>query len=430
MRRLILAALALLMAQLVHAPGAEAQPALLFDLDSGQVLIADEAGRPWYPASLTKLMTAYLTFQAVRTGKLRLNQAVTISRNASRGGGRGAARYGAKPGQKMTIDRMLTFLLVRSDADMAVALAEAVGGSQGNFVRMMNAMARRLGMTGTHFTNPHGMPNPRQVTTARDMGMLVMAIYHHILKPYPAMWRYFTTTRVRQGKRWLKNRNKLLFMMKSANGMKTGFICKAGFNLVGTARRGGHVLAAVVFGRKTAFTRASFAKVLLEEGFRALAQGARTGVWLPQIRNRRGAPPDISAGVCKGRSIHMAELDIPRGWGVALGGYKASVNAEAALEAELLAARLLRQPLPRGVVKLPQERKFAGLVWALDQRMALALCARARAHETDCKAYPPQALAQLALAVKAGRAARGADAKEDLRGGRKIIRRGNFSAAN
>ena len=427
MRRLMMAAIVLLMAQFAHVSGAGAQPALLFDLDSGQVLIANEAGRPWYPASLTKLMTAYLTFQAVKSGKLRLDQSVTISRNAARGGGRGAARYGARAGQKMTIDRMLTFLLVRSDADMAVALAEAVGGSEANFVRMMNRTARRLGMTGTHFTNPHGMPNPGQVTTARDMGMLAMAIYHHILKPDPAMWRYFTTTRVRQGKRRLKNRNKLLFMMKGANGMKTGFICKAGFNLVGTAARNGHVLAAVVFGRKTAYTRASFAKVLLEEGFRALAQGgARTGVWLPQIRNQGGRAPDISAGVCKGRTVHMAELDIPRGWAVALGGYRASVNAEATLEAELLAARLLRQPLPRGVVKLPEGGKFAGLVWALDQRMALALCARARAHDVACQAYPPMALTQLALAVKSRRAAAG---KADLRASGGIVRRSNFSAA-
>ncbi len=430
MKRLILAALALLAAQLGQAAGAAAQPALLFDIGSGRVLIAEEAGRPWYPASLTKLMTAYLVFDAVHAGRLRLNQTFAISKNAVRGGGHGASRYGAKPGQRMSVDRMLAFLLVRSDADMAVALAEAVAGGEARFVRMMNATAKRLGMTGTHFVNPHGMGDPRQVTTARDMGMLAMGLYHHFLKRHPSWWRYFSAPYVLKGKRRQKNRNKLLFMMKGANGMKTGFLCASGFNLLATARRGGRTLAVVVMGRKTAYTRASFARILLEEGFRALEQGrgAPSGPILTQLRNGRGAPPDLSGGVCRGRTVRMAELERPEGWAVAIGAYNVSVNAEAALEAELLAARLLHRPLPRGVARLPEARKYAGLVWKLDQDTALALCGRARAHRTDCRVYPPPALSQLAAAVRAARLAR--ERRKLRRAGKTAMkRRGNFAAS-
>ncbi len=440
MRQWVVIAFALMVALFSPLRPVHAQPALVFDLDSGQVLIANEAGRRWYPASLTKLMTAYLTFQAIKSGKLSFSSRVKISRNAANGGGRGAARLGVKPGTELSVDYMLLSLLVRSDADMAVALAEAVGGSEKNFVKMMNRTARRLGMTATHFVNPHGMGHPGQVTTARDMGMLAMGLYHHFLKRNPSWWRYFSTPYIRSGKRKRKNRNHLLFMMKGANGMKTGFICASGFNLLATARRNGRLLAAVVLGRKTAHTRASFARIMLEEGFRRLGAGIKGGVFLPQIRNSPAAPPDISADICKGRTIRMAEFSAPeaaRGWAVAIGGYRASVNAEAALEAELLAAGLWGRELPFGVARLPEEKKYAGLAWGLNESYATSLCVRARAHRVPCKMYPPQAFSQLAALIAEDRARRKAleeerkkrKARRKARGGKKIRkRRGNFAS--
>ncbi len=409
MWRLMLALLVVLTMQISAFSPAKAQPALVFDLDTGKVLIAEEAGRPWYPASLTKLMTAYLTFQAVQQGRIRLNQKFRISKYAASGGGHGAARLGVKPGTELSVDRMLTFLLVRSDADMAVALAEAVGGTEKTFVRMMNEAARRLGMTGTRFVNPHGMGHPEQVTTARDMGMLAMAIYHHFLKRHPSWWQYFSMRAVQHGKRRQKNRNKLLFMMKGANGMKTGFICASGFNLLATATRDGRTLAAVVFGRKSAYTRASFAKIMLEEGFRRLRAGAERQSLpaITQIRNAGGTAPDLSAGICKGRTIRMAEFsgDVS-GWGVAYGAYRASVSAEAALEAERLAAGLWKRDLPSGVVRLPGEKTYAGLLWGLGEDEAVSACMIARAHEVECRLYPPRALVELAALVEQERAKR------------------------
>ncbi len=425
MWRLMLALLVVLTVQIFPFSAAKAQPALVFDLDTGKVLIAKEAGRPWYPASLTKLMTAYLTFQAVQAGRIRLNQKFRISKYAASGGGHGAARLGVKPGTELTVDRMLAFLLVRSDADMAVALAEAVGGTEKNFVRMMNDAARRLGMTGTRFVNPHGMGHPEQVTTARDMGMLAMAIYHHFLKRHPSWWQYFSMRTVKHGKRRQKNRNRLLFMMKGANGMKTGFICASGFNLLATATRDGRTLAAVVFGRKSAYTRASFAKIMLEEGFRRLRAGAerRPLPAITQIRNEAGAAPDLSAGICKGRTIRMARFDEVSGWGVAYGAYRASVSAEATLEAERLAAGLWKRKLPSGVVRLPGEKVYAGLIWGLGEDEAVSACMIARAHEVKCRLYPPRALAELAALVERERAKRKAARAKRATGGRKTPHR-------
>jgi D-alanyl-D-alanine carboxypeptidase len=393
----LLLAFMLLLAAVLPA-AANDRPVLVFDMKTGEVLLERGAGRPWYPASLTKLMTAYLVFEAVTAGRLRLDQKVTISRNAANGGGRGAARYGARPGERLSVHTMLSFLLVRSDADMAVALAEAVAGSESAFVERMNATARRLGMSGTRFANAHGMHDPRQVTTARDMGLLAMAIYHRFLRRNPAWWRYFSAPYVMKGKVRKKNRNKLLEMMPEANGMKTGFICASGFNLLATASRGGRLLGAVVLGRRTGHTRALYARIMLEEGFRRIIQPARRkGPFIASLRNTGGEPKNLRAAICRRQRIRMAapENVSPAGWAVAFGRYRRAVDAEEVLAAELTAAGLPESPPASGVARLPEDKAWAGLAWNLDDRTALTLCALARVHKTPCNVYGPQAFAAL-----------------------------------
>ena len=380
-----------------------AQPALVFDMDTGRVLLAEEPGRRWYPASLTKLMTAYLVFNAIEKGRLRLDTQVTISRKAANGGGRGAARYGAKPGEKMTVHAMLAFLLVRSDADMAVGLAEAVAGSEEAFVARMNETARRLGMSATRFANAHGMHNPQQYTTARDMGLLAMAIYHHFLKKHPDWWRYFSAPYVTKKGHKQRNRNKLLFMMPEANGMKTGFLCTSGFNLLATARRNGRQIAAVVFGRKTGYTRALVAKVLLKEGFLRLADSRwQKGPFIAALRNETGSEPvNLRKSICARRQIRYALPRNASGWAVAFGQFKNAVNAEEIIDAERMANGLAWRDLGEfyGVARLSPPPHFTGLVWRLNESVALSLCARARLHEVDCTVYPPESFRQMATAI-------------------------------
>ncbi len=407
-------------------------PALVFDLDTGEVLLAHDAGQRWYPASLTKLMTAYLVMDAVDRGLLSFTAQATISKKAIYSIERGASVYGARPGDVMRIGDMLSFLMVRSDADMANALAEAVAGGMQAFVERMNEAAARLGMTGSSFANPHGMHSPEQFTTARDMGVLARAIYTRFLKKHPDWWRFFATRRVRKTvvrknkarTYTLKNRNYLLFMMPEADGMKTGFLCTSGFNLIATARRNGTRLAAVVFGRRSAYNRASVARVLLEEGFRRKGSGKTSRVRLAQLRNGLAPAVNMRPHVCNKRVIPEVtdRLNTLSGWAVLLGPFKTSLRALGVVEAELLAAELADAGKPYGTLVIPVKeaaqvgapriwqvgldakghaRKprrrygYGALIWQLDEPQALDICKRAAAHRVGCAVQAPMELARL-----------------------------------
>ena len=441
--RLLLAGVALLAIMLATMQatlaGAEAQgqaqgqprapmPALVFDLDTGEVLLAHDAGQPWYPASLTKLMTAYLVMEAVDSGRLSFDDEAVVSRAAAYGVEKGAAIYGAKPGERMTIGRMLTFLMVRSDADMALALAEAVAGDFDSFVARMNQATGRLGMSGTYFVNPHGMHDAAQRTTARDMALLARAIYTRFLRRHPGWWRFFSlrkvekTVRLKNGKTAqakLKNRNYLLFMMPEANGMKTGFLCSSGFNLLGTARRGGVQLGAVVFGRRSAYNRAVVTRILLEEGFRRKRAGEGLRVPVSRLANLTTHAPNMARAICATRILPEVRPAAFAGWGVALGPFRSPMRALAATEAELLASELVDDetiaygvapvylPVLRQTGMLEAWREMAGknkrrrapaggFVWRLNEAQAVELCRRARLHGVGCGIQSPAELAALA----------------------------------
>ena len=439
-----------------------AMPALVFDLNSGEVLLAHDAGQPWYPASLTKLMTAWLVLEAVSAGRLSFDDEVVISRRVVNGVERGAAKYGVKPGQRMTIGTMLTFLMVRSDADMALALAEAVAGDVPRFVRMMNAAARRLNMTATHFTNPHGMHDDAQKTTARDMALLARAIYMRHLRRHADWWRFFSLrkvkkTVVRKGKPRtveLKNRNHLLFMMPEANGMKTGFLCSSGFNLLATARRDGMQLGVVVFGRRSAYNRAAVARVLLEEGFRRRRAGQGLRIPVSRLANVATHAPNMTHSICRTRILPRVDAQELAGWGVVLGPFANVLRAVAITEAELLAAELMDEArLAYGVspvsVKVLQQAGLlarwreknrgkrlrrrgvaAGFVWRLGEGQAVELCRRARAHGVSCAVLAPRELAALGalLPRPKTRAGKGKGAMAGAPRPRKRPARVNFSS--
>ena len=254
----------------LRALSAAGGPLLVFDAASGEVVRAEQPGEPWYPASLTKLMTAFLTFHAIREGKLALDTRIEVTRNAA---AQPPSKVGLPAGSKISVDKALQTVIVRSANDIAVTLGEAVSGSEERFVRLMNAWARRLGMSGTYFANPHGLPDPRQVTTARDMGLLAQAI----IDQFPEHAHYFKMQSVRIGKRNLRARNSLLGQMREADGMKTGFICASGYNLVASATRDGRRLVAVVLGSQSGGSRAKRAKDSLEGGFAGNGKGGGDG---------------------------------------------------------------------------------------------------------------------------------------------------------
>ena len=262
----------LLIALCVLLPcSASAGPALLFEVADGKILYAEDLDDQWHPASLTKIMTAYITFEAIKEGKLTLATKIGCSELAN---SQPPSKVGMPVGAEMTVEQGLQALIVKSANDVAVMLAEAVSGSQEAFVDRMNATAARLGMTRTKFANANGLPDPQQVTTARDLGRLASAVVHD----YPEYASLWSMLEVRIGKRHLHTHNGLLAHYEGADGLKTGFICDSGFNVVASATREGHRLIAVVLGEATGRERTLRAGSLLEHGFQTQAW---TGLFAP-----------------------------------------------------------------------------------------------------------------------------------------------------
>ena len=248
---------------LAAAPAA-AEALLVIEADSGRVLYAHNAGHPWYPASVTKLMTAYVTLRAVEEGRITLDKPLTVSATAA---AQAPVKMGFPPGTVVTVDNALKMLMVKSANDMAVVLAEGVSGSVESFADEMNSHARRLGMIQSSFVNPNGLPAEDQIVSARDMAILGRAL----IREMPEYDYYWHLPGIRMGKLVQRNYNTLLGRYPGADGMKTGFICASGFNLVASATRDGRRLIAVVLGAPSAAVRALKAAQLLERGFNTRA---------------------------------------------------------------------------------------------------------------------------------------------------------------
>jgi D-alanyl-D-alanine carboxypeptidase len=249
------AALAVVAPSVVHA-----EALLVVEADTGKVLQAENATYPWYPASVTKLMTAYVTLKAVKDGRISLDSLLTVSPVAA---AQSPSKMGFRPGTQVTVDNALKMMLVKSANDMAVVLAEGVGGSIDGFSAQMNQAAHRLGMMQTNYVNPNGLPAEGQITSARDLAILARAI----IRDLPEYEYFVHIPSIRFGRRVTQNFNKLIGRYPGADGFKTGFICASGYNLVASATRNGKRLIAVVLGASSGQTRAVRAAQLLERGF-------------------------------------------------------------------------------------------------------------------------------------------------------------------
>ncbi len=237
-----------------------AGPTLLFDTSDGTVLYAEDADVLWHPASLTKIMTAYLTFEALKAGKITLESKIPVSVAAN---AQPPSKVGLPVGASMPVELALKALIIKSANDVAVMLAEAVGGTEAEFIGQMNATAKRLGMTRTVFVNPNGLPAPEQVTTARDLGKLSRAV----LKDFPDFASLWSMADMQIGRRRLGTHNGLLKTYSGADGLKTGFTCDSGYNVVASATRDGRRLMAIVLGESSGRDRTIRAQSLLEHGF-------------------------------------------------------------------------------------------------------------------------------------------------------------------
>jgi D-alanyl-D-alanine carboxypeptidase len=288
----------------LSATRASAESAILVDAGTGAVLYAENATHPWYQASVTKIMTAYVILKAVKDGRISLDKPLTVSANAV---AQQPSKMGFQAGTLVTVDNALKMLMVKSANDMAVVLAEGLSGSIEDFATEMNQAAQRLGMTQTSYVNPNGLPADGQVTSARDLAMLARAAIRD-LPEYDLYWR---VPAIKFGKRVMRNYNTLIDRYPGADGMKTGFICASGFNLVATATRGGRRLIAVVLGSRSGMQRAEKAAQLLERGF----NGGGLSWLLPALgtvdsmQPVNAAPPNLREEICNAKGKRRPRSD-------------------------------------------------------------------------------------------------------------------------
>jgi serine-type D-Ala-D-Ala carboxypeptidase (penicillin-binding protein 5/6) len=247
-------------ASIPTAPQLDARAYILVDYRTDKILAAKDAVAREEPASLTKLMTAYIVFQELAAGKLKLNEQVTVSEHAWRSEG---SRTFIELGKPVSVEDLILGMIVQSGNDATIALAERIAGTEETFAQMMNANAKRLGMVGSHFENSSGLPSPQHYTTARDLSLLANAM----IREYPQYYKWFSVREFEHNGIKQQNRNGLLEKDSTVDGLKTGHTDSAGFCLVTSALRDGMRLVSVVMGSSSMKSRENASTALLNYGF-------------------------------------------------------------------------------------------------------------------------------------------------------------------
>ena len=338
----------------IAAGRAVATPALVMDVASGDVLYQDQATQPWYPASLTKLMTTYVALTAVREHRIALDTPLKVSARAA---SMAPSKMGFAPGTEVTLDNALRMMLVKSANDLAVTIAEGVSGSVEAFADEMNDAAAKLGLQQSHFANPNGLPDSRHVSSARDLAIIARALY----LTFPDKAELFGIGALSLNGQIITNHNPLIGRYPGVDGMKTGFTCAAGFNLVASAYRGGRRLVVVILGAPNVAVRTMKAAVLLDRAFAGIDRPSGSVTDLA-FHGNRGAP-DMHNSVCRQR-------------GKAIAQFKAEI--------EQLEAPLATQPV-QDTAMMP-ERAFFFNAGALSQQAPMA----ARLSMVPAPVFEPQ----------------------------------------
>lgn len=359
-------------------PCAAAEPpaTLVVDAASGAVLAENRGGQPRHPASLTKMMTLYVAFQALAEGTLSPTGRIAVSERAA---GQGGSVLGLRAGDSIAVPDALRAIVARSANDAAVALAEAVAGSEPAFAERMTAQARRLGMTATSFANATGLTAPGHLSSARDMAVLALALR----RDFPQHWELFATRAMTWKKAHLPSVNGFLGNYPGAEGLKTGFTCPAGYNLVAAASHGGRRAVAVVMGAGGKDQRAALATRLMNTAW--TAQGGRA---VADLANIPGPAPDLSRDTCGGGIPGDAPARgpaLPQGWAleVAFGHDPSEVKRQLATM-----AKQLRPTLGGGVAVVVTRPfngglRYRGLLAGLKQDRAIPTCLALRQQDEE-----------------------------------------------
>ena len=377
------------------ASGAAARsPAVVLDYDGGPLLLAADAEQPWYPASLTKLMTIYLAFEALESNELRPDENLTVSEHAAAQTG---TRLGLAKGASLTAREAIEATVLRSANDAAVVLAERIAGSEPDFAEQMTERARTLGMTTTVFRNATGLPDPQQLTTAADMAVLARALIHD----FPERYTLFGTRTMAWHGRQLSNINGLLASFAGADGLKTGFTCGSGYNIVASAEHDGRRLIAVLLGATSLDARHAEITRLLEAGFSGTvpteyATLAKTG-GRGSLTLAATVRPVLPAG-CDPASAMTAALGVPalQGWALTVGNAHLERDAKtmldtarAAVGGDVSGGRPVI--VKRYVGALPPYRAL--FIGYQTEEKAIATCMRLRRADVHCIVISPEQLA-------------------------------------
>ena len=272
------------------APEIAARAFLLFDTQSGQILAGQNIQERVEPASLTKLMTAYLVFGALRDCKISPEQVVPVSERAWRADG---SRMFIEPKKPVNVEELVRGMIIQSGNDACIALSEVVAGSEDVFVQLMNREAQRLGMKNTSFRNSTGLPDPQHYSTARDLATLASSL----IRDFPDQYKYYSMREFRYNNITQQNRNRLLWLDPTVDGMKTGYTENAGYCLIASARRGQRRMMAVVLGTASDAARAQEAQKLLNFGFQ-IYDGVRVyekNATVNTLKVWKGSPSDLKA---------------------------------------------------------------------------------------------------------------------------------------
>ncbi|MBC7906759.1 MAG: D-alanyl-D-alanine carboxypeptidase [Rhodospirillaceae bacterium] len=404
--RLLLACLAVALLGLAPHSGAQAREsrygAIVLDHDTGNVLYSVNPDRRSYPASLTKVMTLYLMFDALESGRMTLDSTMPVSAHAS---AQSPSKLNLVPGNRISVEDAVLALVTKSANDVAVVIAEALGGSEEDFAELMTRKARQIGMAGTTYQNASGLPNLAQVSTPRDQATLARALIRNHGKYY----HYFSTRQFRWRGQPISTHNRLMLRYQGADGIKTGYINASGFNLMASAKRDNRRLIGVVFGGDTAAWRDKNMAQILDKGFaRANGPDIRTAKVEDEdradldnlIASAKGGKP--AAKVVKAKAVTKVaqrrreddEGDTdPVSWTIQVGAFNdyKPAHLAATSAAKKLGGLVSRATIAVDKSKQGKQNLFRARLSGFTEDQARAACKRLSRAKKDCKVIQPSA---------------------------------------
>ncbi len=375
---------------------------IVVDADTLEIIHARQIDGQRFPASLTKVMTLYLVFDALDAGTLHLSDKMTVSKNAA---ATPPVSIGLRAGQKITVDEAIQALTVRSANDAAVVLAERLGGSEAAFAAQMTAKAKSLNMQRTVFKTPHGLPNPEQTTTARDMAKLASAVLTH----HRRFYHYFSQKTFVWNGRTYRNTNNLLPNVEGVDGFKTGYTNDSGYNLIISAERSGRRIIAVVLGGASGRSRDQHMKDLIERGFQTV-ENSKALKWAP-VRVTEPSPPKIEPQLAslthavrlRGRSdepmsiisnapsMRFAGPQYDSSWSIQVGAFTDPAAAERQLlrVSNMAAAELAPRPRQIAPLQYGTQTLYRARFTALTATQAQQACQALKISAAPCVVIAP-----------------------------------------